>query len=154
MESEWGNGERDRGNGERMRKCRESISLHFLFISSFSLHLLFISSFSLRFLAAWLQGCSGLWHPGVGIGIVPQPANENDKSNLSSGDPLPPSFLPSFIFISQMTFLPRNFIKIKYISIFRQMFPNISENFSMQNSGGKLIRDSQCETPLNSTLGT
>ena len=71
--------EKEGGNREKMRKCRESISLHFLifspfphvlsissfsfhflFISSFSLNFLFISSFSLHFLAARLQ-CSNVW---------------------------------------------------------------------------------------------
>ena len=47
--------------------CRKMFYLHFLFISSFSLHFIFISSFSLHFLAAWLQGCSGLWHPAPRI---------------------------------------------------------------------------------------
>ena len=56
MEREW-------GNGESHSLSVSSFYLHFLFISSFSLHFLFISSFSLHFLAAWLQGCSGLWHP-------------------------------------------------------------------------------------------
>ena len=49
--------EREGGNRERMRKCRESISLHFLLISSFSLH----------FLAARLQGCNDLCNPAVYI---------------------------------------------------------------------------------------
>ena len=93
---------------------------------------------------------------GIGIGIVPQPANENDKSNLSP--PVTPSLPPSFLHLS--SFHKWHFCRgissksnISQISsIFRQMFQNVSENFSMQNSGGKLIRDSQCETPLNSTL--
>ena len=51
--------DREGGNVERMRKCRERISLHLfilspfphsLSISSFSLHFLFISSFSHHFL--------------------------------------------------------------------------------------------------------
>ena len=58
-----------------MRKCRESISLHFLIfspfpphfliLSPFPLRFLFISSFSLHFLAARLQGCNDLCSPGV-----------------------------------------------------------------------------------------
>ena len=56
-----------------MRKCGESISLHFLIISpfpfhsSFSLHFLFISSFSLHFLATRLPGCHNLCNPVVYI---------------------------------------------------------------------------------------
>ena len=34
-------------------------------ISSFSLHFLSISSFSPHFIAAWLKGCSRLWHSTV-----------------------------------------------------------------------------------------
>ena len=52
--------DREGGNRQRMRKSWEWSSLS---IFSFSHHFLFISSFSLHFLAAWLQGCSGLWHP-------------------------------------------------------------------------------------------
>ena len=65
--------EREGGNGERMRKCRESISLHFLIfspipphfliLSPFPLRFLFISSFSLHFLAARLQGCNDSCSP-------------------------------------------------------------------------------------------
>ena len=59
--------DRERGNREKMRKCREWISLHFLnlspflhslSISSFSLHFLFIFSFSFHFSTARLPG----WH--------------------------------------------------------------------------------------------
>ena len=60
--------EKEGGNRERMRKCRESISLHFLIfspfpphfliLSPFPLRFLFISSFSLHFLATRLQGCN------------------------------------------------------------------------------------------------
>ena len=52
--------DREGGNKDIMRKCREWISLHFLLLS---LHFLFIYSFSLHFLAARLQGCSGLCNP-------------------------------------------------------------------------------------------
>ena len=55
--------EKEGGNRERMRKCRESISLHFLILSPFPLRFLFISSFSLHFLAAWLQGCNDSCSP-------------------------------------------------------------------------------------------
>ena len=37
--------EKEGGNRERMRKCRESISLHFLIFSPFPLHFLILSSF-------------------------------------------------------------------------------------------------------------
>ena len=58
----------ERKEKEKMRKCRESLSissfsLHFLSLSSFSLHFLFIFSFSLHFLAAWLPGCHKLCNP-------------------------------------------------------------------------------------------
>ena len=76
--------EREGGNGERMRKCIESISLHFLILSSFPLYFLilspfplrflFISSFSLHFLAARLQGCNDSCSPGLGV------YSENSKS--------------------------------------------------------------------------
>ena len=56
--------EKEGGNGERIGECRESISRHFLLISSFSLHFLFISSFSLHFLAARPQGCNDSCSPG------------------------------------------------------------------------------------------
>ena len=65
--------EKEGGNRERMRKCRESISLHFLIfspfpphfliLSPFPLRFLFISSFSLHFLAARLQGCNDSCSP-------------------------------------------------------------------------------------------
>ena len=65
--------EKEGGNRERMRKCRESISLHilifspfpphFLILSPFPLLFLFISSFSLHFLAARLQGCNDSCSP-------------------------------------------------------------------------------------------
>ena len=42
--------EREGGNGERMRKCRESISLYFLMLSPFPLHFLILSPFPLHFL--------------------------------------------------------------------------------------------------------
>ena len=42
--------EREGGNGERMRKCRESISLYFLILSPFPLHFLILSPFPLHFL--------------------------------------------------------------------------------------------------------
>ena len=42
--------EREGGNGERMKKCRESISLHFLILSPFPLHFLILSPFPLHFL--------------------------------------------------------------------------------------------------------
>ena len=67
--------EKEGGNRERMRKCRESISLHFLIfspfpphfliLSPFPLRFLFISSFSLHFLAARLQGCNRLRNPAA-----------------------------------------------------------------------------------------
>ena len=50
MEREWGNEGKGGGNGERMRKCRESISLHFLILSPFHLHFLILSPFPLHFL--------------------------------------------------------------------------------------------------------
>ena len=63
-----------------MRKCRESISLHFLIfspfpphfliLSPFPLRFLFISSFSLHFLAAWLQGCNDSCSPGEALILV------------------------------------------------------------------------------------
>ena len=46
--------EREGGNRERMRKCRESISLHFLIFSPFPPHFLILSSFP-RSPAARLQ---------------------------------------------------------------------------------------------------
>ena len=46
--------DREKGNKEKMRKCREWIFLHFLFIFSFSLH----------FLAARLAGCYNFCNPG------------------------------------------------------------------------------------------
>ena len=60
-----------------------------------------------------------------------QLANENDKEQSLSngGDPNPPPFHLSFIFISQMTFLPRNFIKIKYISNIPDISSNVSKYF-------------------------
>ena len=60
------------GNGGRMRKCRESISLHFHFISSFSLH----------FLAARLQGCSGLRKCATLVGKLFQILSEPRRSFL------------------------------------------------------------------------
>ena len=45
--------EKEGGNEERMRKCRNSIALHFLLISSFSLH----------FLTARMPGCHNLCNP-------------------------------------------------------------------------------------------
>jgi len=46
--------EKEGGNRERMRKCRESISLHFLIFSPFPPHFLILSSFP-RSPAARLQ---------------------------------------------------------------------------------------------------
>ena len=37
--------EREGGNGERMKKCRESFSLHFLILSPFPLHFVILSPF-------------------------------------------------------------------------------------------------------------
>ena len=37
--------EREGGNKEKMRKCREQISLHFLILSPFPLHFLILSPF-------------------------------------------------------------------------------------------------------------
>ena len=42
--------EREGGNKEKMRKCRECISLHVLILSPFPLHFLIISQFSLHLL--------------------------------------------------------------------------------------------------------
>ena len=42
--------EKEGGNRERMRKCRESISLHFLIFSPFPPHFLILSPFPLHFL--------------------------------------------------------------------------------------------------------
>ena len=55
------------GNKEKMRKCREWISLHFLILSTFphSLHFLFVFSFSLHFLASWMQGCRKFCNPAL-----------------------------------------------------------------------------------------
>ena len=56
MEKEWGNEEemeREWGNEEEMERAWGNRERLILYISSFSLH----------FLAARLQGCSGLWHP-------------------------------------------------------------------------------------------
>ena len=47
--------DREGGNKEKMRECREWLSLHFLFIVSFSLH----------FLAPWIQGCCKLCNPAT-----------------------------------------------------------------------------------------
>ena len=52
--------EKEGGNEERMRKCRKSITLHFLLISSFSLH----------FPTARMPGCHNLCNPGVNIASV------------------------------------------------------------------------------------
>ena len=49
--------EKEGGNGERIRKCRESISFHFLFISSFSLHFLILSSFPQSLSISLQPGC-------------------------------------------------------------------------------------------------
>ena len=54
--------DREGGNKEKMRKCREWI-WESLSISSFSLHFLYISSFSLHFLARRLPGCHNLCNP-------------------------------------------------------------------------------------------
>ena len=53
--------EKEGGNREKMRKCRESISLNFLILSPFPLCFLFISSFSLHFLAARLPHVVQPW---------------------------------------------------------------------------------------------
>ena len=45
MEREREEMEKEGGNGERIGECRESISCHFLLISSFSLHFLILFSF-------------------------------------------------------------------------------------------------------------
>ena len=73
-----GNGQRG-GNKEKMGKCEERISLHFLILSSFPLHFLFSSShsflflfifsFSLHFLASRMQGYSKLCNPEERIKI-------------------------------------------------------------------------------------
>ena len=61
--------DREGGNKEKMRRCREWISLHFLIlskfplISSFSFHFLFIFSFSVHLLPARLPGCHNLCNP-------------------------------------------------------------------------------------------
>ena len=55
--------EREGGNEEKIRKCREWISLHFLSSSSFSLHFLSIFSFSLHFLASRMQESWKLRNP-------------------------------------------------------------------------------------------
>ena len=80
--------EKEGGNRERMRKCRESISLHFLIfspfpphfliLSPFPLRFLFISSFSLHFLAARLQGCNDSCSPGLR-----EPKGEPDQTPCS-----------------------------------------------------------------------
>ena len=50
--------EREGGNREKMRKCRESISLHFLIFSPIPPHFLILSPFPLRFLFISSQpGC-------------------------------------------------------------------------------------------------
>ena len=49
--------EKEEGNEERMGKCRKSIALHFLLISSFSLH----------FLEARMPGCHNLCNPATSV---------------------------------------------------------------------------------------
>ena len=55
--------DRKGGNKEKMRKCREWITLQFHTFSPFLLHFLFIFSFSLHFLTARLPGCHKLCNP-------------------------------------------------------------------------------------------
>ena len=73
--------DREGGKKERMRKCRELISPHFLSISSFSLHFLFISSFSRHFLAARLQGCNDSCSP-VPLECILHKEKEKKRSSV------------------------------------------------------------------------
>ena len=57
--------DREGGNKEKIRKCRERISLDFLILSPFPLHFLIISPFSHSPLPGWHNLCSPVtrYHP-------------------------------------------------------------------------------------------
>ena len=55
--------DREGGNKEKLAKCREWISLHFLILFPFPPQFLILSPFPLHFLGAQLPGCNKLWNP-------------------------------------------------------------------------------------------
>ena len=85
--------DREGGNKEKIRKCREWIFLHFLSISSFSLHFLFIFSFSLHFLTARLAGWQNLCSPDFNIDNTIIYTCTLTFSQSGGGCPLPPIFV-------------------------------------------------------------